>query len=75
MTDAKLDEYYNKFRGSEEEAAELLVLYKQHEGDMDTVFEYLPCSEVALDSHRFMETLEGAIEKKKVSKTKQYTSW
>jgi hypothetical protein len=75
VTESKLDEYYNKFRGSSEEAEELLQLYEQHDGDMDTVFEYLPCSEVALDSHRFMGALEEAIKEQKVPKTKHYTSW
>ena len=49
------------FRGSEEEAQELLQLYQQHRGSMPKVFEWLVCSDPALDSHRFMDTIDAAI--------------
>lgn len=75
VTDSKLDEYYNTFRGSAGEEQELLQLFEQHEGDMDAVFEYLPCSEASKDSHRFMAALEGALREHKIVKTRKYSSW
>lgn len=36
-------------------------LCRQHAGNMDRVFEWVICSEPALDSHRFMDAVEAAI--------------
>ena len=37
MSDEDIEDYEAEYRGSDQEAAELLELYTQHEGNMDTV--------------------------------------
>ena len=75
VTDEELDSYYNSFRGSAAETEELLELFTRHGGDIVKVFEYLPCSEPALDSHRFMDTVRTAISDGKVESSKKFTTW
>lgn len=75
ITDEKLDAYTNKFRGSKEEEAELLELYAKFKGNMKNVFEYLPCSDDSLDSHRFMDTIDAAVEAETAEEYSAYTKW
>lgn len=37
MSDEDIENYEAEYRGSDQEAAELLELYTQHKGNMDTV--------------------------------------
>lgn len=39
------------------------------------VFEWVMCSSTDLDSHRFMDLIEGAIQAKEVPATKKFTAW
>lgn len=50
-----------QYRGSDEEQADLLKHYKEFNGDMEQVFDYLMLSRPDVDSHRFREALERAI--------------
>jgi DnaJ homolog subfamily C member 9 len=75
ITDEKLDDYYNSFRGSTSEASELLELYERFDGNMKSVVEYLPCSNPDLDSHRFMDSIDAAIKEGKVTSHPSYVKW
>eukprot|EP00983_Pelagomonas_calceolata_P113080 1159950-Pelagomonas_calceolata.AAC.8 len=60
------------YRGSDEERADLLRHYSEFKGDMgkvgygacavQCVFEWLMCSDPDLDSHRFMDAIQAAID-------------
>jgi DnaJ family protein C protein 9 len=52
----------DKYRGSEEEASDLLETYSSMQGKMKKVFDRVICSDEQLDSHRFMDMIEEAIE-------------
>lgn len=75
ITDEKLDGFHNSYRGSADEGAELLQFYERFEGNMGMVFEFLPCSEPAVDSHRFMDAVDAAIADGRAQVYKRYTKW
>jgi DnaJ homolog subfamily C member 9 len=75
VTDERLDAYHQSFRGSEEERQELLELYQRMDGDMKKVMEWLPCSDVKLDSHRFLDAISAAIKAGEVKQTAAYRAW
>ena len=75
ITDEKLDGFYNSYRGSAEESAELLEFYERFEGDMRKVFQFLPCSEPEVDSHRAMDVVDAAIVDGKVESYGRYKKW
>lgn len=52
ITEDKLVQYHNRFRGSTDEAHELHELYQRFDGKMSHVMAYLPCCDEAIDSHR-----------------------
>eukprot|EP00882_Tetradesmus_deserticola_P026750 GHRQ01029540.1.p3 GENE.GHRQ01029540.1~~GHRQ01029540.1.p3 ORF type:complete len:126 (+),score=26.29 GHRQ01029540.1:877-1254(+) len=51
-----------KYRGSADERADLLQLVNRFRGNMRSVFDWLMLSRPELDSHRFRDILEEAIE-------------
>lgn len=75
VTEETLDDYQTSFRGSDQERTELLELYQRMNGDMKKVMEWLPCSEPAVDSHRFMDALDAAIEEGDIKSTEAYRKW
>jgi DnaJ homolog subfamily C member 9 len=75
ITDEKLDAYCNSYRGSAHEKDELLCLYNKFKGDMNVVFEYVPCSDTALDSHRYMDLIDEAVSCGKAESFKVYEKW
>jgi len=75
ITEEKLDNFFNKYRGSNDEAAELLESYTRFEGKMGMVFEFLPCSDPALDSHRFMDAIDEAVADGRVQAYDRYQKW
>ena len=52
-----------EYRGSSEEREHLLQHYQRCRGDMTNVFDWVMLSRPELDSHRFRDILEEAIEK------------
>lgn len=75
VTPEDIDDFEATYRGSAEEARDLLRLYQQHRGDMGRVFTYQMCCEPEQDSHRFMDTIQAAIDKGEVSSHKAFTKW
>ncbi|KIZ07156.1 Chaperone protein dnaJ 6 [Monoraphidium neglectum] len=64
-----------KYRGSDEERADLLRHYTECNGNMGRLFESVMLSRPELDSHRFMAAIDDAIDKGEVKRTKAYTKW
>jgi len=75
VTSEDLDNFYDAYRGSDEERADLLRHYSEFKGDMGKVFEWLMCSDPDLDSHRFMDAIQAAIDAGDVQKHKRFSTW
>ncbi|KAK9798569.1 hypothetical protein WJX73_010286 [Symbiochloris irregularis] len=75
VTEDEVDNFSAEYRGSEEEQRDLLAYYQRFKGDMAQVFEWLMCSDAALDSHRFRDAIDAAIEAGEAKKHKAYSSW
>jgi len=67
--------FENEYRGSQEEAGDLLRLYREHKGNMPVVFEWLLCSRPETDSHRFADDIEAAIERGDAKRYKAFGPW
>lgn len=66
--------YYKAFRGSEQERDELVALFVA-KGSMKAVFQHLPCSSTARDSHRFATLLEEAAARGEVHLDAAFRKW
>lgn len=75
LTSEKIDEFFNKYRGSDSERQEVLESFRKCKGDMEALFEHVTCSEAALDSHRFMDMIDAEIQAGSVESTKKYKLW
>lgn len=75
ITEDKLVEYHNKYRGSQAEECELHELYQRFNGNMVTVMAYLPCCDEAIDSHRFMDMVDKAIQSGDLTASQSYKKW
>ena len=54
-----IDDFFNTYRGGEEESKDLKEAYAKFDGDMDKVFMWVMCSDEKLDSHRQRESLDS----------------
>ena len=70
-----IEEFMEKYRHSDEEENSLLELYDRFRGDMKMVFSWQMCSDPELDSHRFRDIVNKAIEEGNVKTFKKYRSW
>eukprot|EP01024_Parvocaulis_polyphysoides_P071133 TRINITY_DN882_c0_g1_i2.p2 TRINITY_DN882_c0_g1~~TRINITY_DN882_c0_g1_i2.p2 ORF type:complete len:282 (-),score=54.95 TRINITY_DN882_c0_g1_i2:265-1083(-) len=75
ITVEDIQQFQDSYRGSEEEASDLLELYRQFKGDMDVVFGFQICAYEGLDDHRFMDIICQAIDKGEVKSYKKFQSW
>lgn len=75
VTEDDIETFEREFRGSQEEAGEVLRYYLQFQGDMDKAFEWIMCSYPKRDSHRFMDLVEAAIKEGRVKAFKRYRAW
>ncbi|KAK9807901.1 hypothetical protein WJX72_012474 [[Myrmecia] bisecta] len=75
VTEDDIDRFAAEYRGSEEETRNLLEYYQQFSGDMEQVFAFLICSDPDRDSHRFLDTINAAIEAGTVKQYKRFASW
>ncbi|KAL9940819.1 hypothetical protein V8E36_000307 [Tilletia maclaganii] len=67
-----LDEFKKKYQGSEEEVEDIREAYEQTGGNFGKLFEHVPCSEILVDSDRFIEIVEREIKAKNLSRTKEW---
>ncbi|CAI5986501.1 unnamed protein product [Closterium sp. NIES-64] len=75
ITVADIVAFEKQYRGSEQEAKELKELYERFKGRMDMVLECQVCARPEIDSHRFKDILDAAIESGEVKVTKAYKKW
>ncbi|KAK5939400.1 hypothetical protein PMZ80_008704 [Knufia obscura] len=67
-----IEKIKREYQGSEEEKADVLKAYEEHEGDMDVLYEVIMCSNVVEDDERFRKIIDEAIEEGKVEKYSRY---
>ncbi|CAO2037537.1 unnamed protein product, partial [Urochloa humidicola] len=75
VTEADIEEFEAKYRGSDSEKKDLKVLYKKYKGNMNRLFCSMICSEPKLDSHRFKDIIDEAIAEGELKSTKGYEKW
>ncbi|KDD76837.1 hypothetical protein H632_c91p3 [Helicosporidium sp. ATCC 50920] len=75
VTEDDIDAFSASYRGSEEEAKDLLELYVKHKGDMDAVLAWVMCSDASVDSHRFADTIEAAVAAGQAPAFSRFQSW
>jgi len=64
--------FEREYLGSEEEERDLKEYYLRFRGDMNKVFQWVMCSDVEFDSHRFAEIVEGDEELERFPKFEEY---
>lgn len=74
VSHATLDEFKEKYQGSEEEEEDILDAYRDGEGSLEHIFANVPCSNILDDEARFIDIVNGAIATKKLPKTKAWSS-
>lgn len=67
--------FEESYRGSEEESNDLLAHYTKFRGNMNKVFSWQMCSYPELDSHRFSDILQEAIQNRSVTHYASFTKW
>ncbi|GKV25767.1 hypothetical protein SLEP1_g35161 [Rubroshorea leprosula] len=75
VTEADIEEFEGKYRGSDSEKKDLIDLYKKCKGNMNRLFCSMLCSDPKLDSHRFKDILDEAIAVGEVEETNAYKKW
>ncbi|KEY66839.1 hypothetical protein S7711_05193 [Stachybotrys chartarum IBT 7711] len=68
-----IEEFAQKYKGSDEEKDDILIAYEQHEGNMDLVFETVILSDVVEDDARFRKIIDEAIKSEDVPAFPAYT--
>lgn len=72
VSEEDVKEFYEEYKGSEEEMEDLKAGYIASEGDMDKIMEMVLCASVLDDEDRFRAILDEWIEKGDVPKYKAY---
>uniref|UniRef100_A0A1D1YPG4 Chaperone protein dnaJ 6 n=1 Tax=Anthurium amnicola TaxID=1678845 RepID=A0A1D1YPG4_9ARAE len=75
VTEADIEEFEANYRGSDSEKKDLKDLYKKFKGNMHRLFCSMLCSEPKLDSHRFKDIIDQAIDEGELKTTKAYQKW
>uniref|UniRef100_A0A804P3J2 J domain-containing protein n=1 Tax=Zea mays TaxID=4577 RepID=A0A804P3J2_MAIZE len=75
VTEADIEEFEAKYRGSDSEKTDLKELYTKYKGNMNRLFCAMICSEPKLDSHRFKDIIDEAIGEGELKSTKVYEKW
>ncbi|MQM17422.1 hypothetical protein Taro_050394, partial [Colocasia esculenta] len=75
VTEADIEEFEANYRGSESEKKDLKDLYKKFKGNMNRLFCSMLCSEPKLDSHRFKDIIDQAIDEGELKSNKAYQKW
>lgn len=75
VTEADIEEFEAKYRGSDSEKKDLKELYTKFKGNMNRLFCSMICSDAKLDSHRFKDIIDQAIAEGELKSTKVYAKW
>lgn len=75
VTEADIEDFEAKYRGSDSEKKDLKDLYTKFKGNMNRLFCSMICSDAKLDSHRFKDIIDQAIAEGELKSTKVYVKW
>ncbi|KAG0567217.1 hypothetical protein M758_7G161600 [Ceratodon purpureus] len=75
VTEEDIEAFSASYRGSKEEAKDLVASYIKFKGDFKKVFNQMMCSDPQVDSHRFMDIIDAAIAAGEVKEYKVYRKW
>ncbi|KAK8913702.1 Chaperone protein dnaJ 6 [Platanthera zijinensis] len=75
VTESDIEEFEASYRGSDSEKKDLKDLYTKYNGDMNRLFCSMICSYPELDSHRFKDIIDEAINEGELKPTKVYQKW
>ncbi|KAL6780539.1 hypothetical protein ACKKBF_B12695 [Auxenochlorella protothecoides x Auxenochlorella symbiontica] len=75
VTEQDLDDFEAKYRGSEEEKADVLKYYDQFSGDMDKVLAWVMCSDPGHDAHRFADIIADGLRASGEAPSKKFAAW
>ncbi|KAK3156269.1 hypothetical protein QOZ80_2AG0104990 [Eleusine coracana subsp. coracana] len=75
VTEADIEEFEARYRGSDSEKKDLKDLYTKFKGNMNRLFCSMICSDPKLDSHRFKDIIDEAIAEGELKSTKAYVKW
>lgn len=75
VTEADIEEFEATYRGSDSEKKDLKDLYRKYNGNMDRLFCSMICSYPELDSHRFKDIIDEAVNRGELKPTKAYQKW
>uniref|UniRef100_A0ACD5YIH6 Uncharacterized protein n=2 Tax=Avena sativa TaxID=4498 RepID=A0ACD5YIH6_AVESA len=75
VTEADIEDFEAKYRGSDSEKKDLKDLYTKFKGKMNRLFCSMICSDAKLDSHRFKDIIDQAIAEGELKSTKAYEKW
>ncbi|CAM0946320.1 unnamed protein product [Alopecurus aequalis] len=75
VTEADIEDFEAKYRGSDSEKKDLKDLYTKFKGKMNRLFCSMICSDAKLDSHRFKDIIDQAISEGELKSTKAYEKW
>lgn len=67
-----LDEFKKKYQNSEEEKYDILEAYEETEGDLEGIFERVPCCEFLADENRFIAIIDEAIKEGEIKETPKW---
>ena len=74
VTTKMLDDFAKKYKNSKDEKDDLIAAYNKHNGNMDNIFEEVPCASPVEDDDRFRQILLDAIKNKEIKSYKTFTN-
>ncbi|WOK98128.1 hypothetical protein Cni_G06838 [Canna indica] len=75
VTEADIEEFEASYRGSDSEKKDLKDLYVKFKGNMNRLFCSMICSDPKLDSHRYKDIIDEAIDEGELKTCKAYQKW
>ncbi|KAL2266222.1 hypothetical protein VTJ83DRAFT_5574 [Remersonia thermophila] len=72
ISEEAIKQFAAQYKGSDEERADVLAAYEEHEGDMDGVYEEVMLSNVLEDDERFRAIIDAAIASGEVQRFDKY---
>lgn len=73
ITEERIDEFSNEYKGSDEERGDVLKYYEKHKGNMRKLYEEVMLSDMVEDEDRFREIIDAAIDADEVKAWPKYT--
>ncbi|SPC63168.1 related to DnaJ protein [Ustilago sp. UG-2017b] len=67
-----LDEFKKKYQNSDEEKQDILEAYEETDGDLEGIFERVPCCEFLTDENRFITIIDDAVKGGEIKETSRW---